>query len=301
MKDTLNLRIKVLAIMLVAIIITLISVSVLLGIRDKKIFPSNLVVNGTTLANIQKTEVVDLLHKTYSNQKLILAIPNDLIELDLAECGIELNTEATLEKLDQPDNIPFDNIIYRGAVKEVAPVFNWDEAVLYKVLDRVAIEYSKPAINAQVIYKKHDFTKAIPHEKGYQINKEGLIKAVTKSLADGKLGPITVPFEEIAPQITLNDLQKIKGLIAITNYKNVSLNQTDEHIISVLDNSIILSGDTLSLDELWSSKDINVNYSRISRVLRSLFNNISSQIDIDYDVTTNTISNKMANPILINI
>lgn len=302
MKDTLtNLKIKVLALMLAAVIFTLICVSMLLGVRDKLIFPSNLVVNGTALANIEKDQVVDFLHNTYSNQKLVLAMPNDLIELDLGGCGIKLNADATVEKIDQADKTLFHNILYRGAVKEVAPVFIWDKDKLSEVLNRIASENSKPAVDAKIIYQKNDFIRAIPHEKGYLINNNELIKAVTESLGAGKLGPIAVPYEEVAPLITLNDLQKIQGLIAVTNYKNIRLNQTDERMVSVLDNTVILAGETLNLNELWSNNDIDIRSSTINTALKTLFKNINSQIDVEYDAAANTIHNKITSPILINI
>ena len=34
---------------------------------------------------------------------------------------------ATVEKIDQADKTLFHNILYWGAVKEVAPVFIWDK------------------------------------------------------------------------------------------------------------------------------------------------------------------------------
>lgn len=300
MNDNLNLKIKVLAVMLVSIIFTLICASVLLGVRDKKIYPSNLLVNGTSLANLPKAQVVEFLHKVYAEQKLILAMPNDFIELDLNECGIELNTEATLEKMEPVDAHLISNLVYRGSVKKVVPVFKWDEAQLNKVLEGIAAQNSKPAVNARII-KKDDLTWITPQEKGYQISKDELLKAVTESLADGDLGPVKVPYEDLNPKITLSDLQKIKSLIAVTNYKNVVLNETDRQIISELDNTVILSGDTLNLDELWATQGIDIKSSRIIKVLKSLFNNISYQIDLDFDEATNTIHNRLTNPILLNI
>lgn len=301
MKDTPSLKIRVLGLILVSIILTLISVSALLFIRDNKMYPSNLVVNGTSLASLQKSQVAEFLHDTYSNEKLVLAMPKGLITLDVSECGITINSNATLEKIEEIGSFPIYNLIHRGSIKEVKPVFEWDEAMLIEALDKLAKENSKPATNAQVIYKNYDFIQSIPHENGYQINKDELLKIVEKSLNEGNLGPITVPLEEILPQVTLNDLQKMQGLIAITNYKNIRLNKTDEDIISVLDNTIILAGDTLSLDDLWSKHDIDIKGSTITRVLNSLLNNINSQINLDYDKTTNTINNNLKNPILLNV
>lgn len=287
--------------MLVSIILTLVSVSALLLIRDNKIYPSNLIVNGTTLASLEKNHVDDFLYDTYSKQKLVLAMPKGLIKLDLSECGIVLNSDATLGRLEEIDRFPIYNIIHRGSIKEVTPFFEWDEARLIEALDKVAKDHSKPATNAEIIYKNHDFIQSIPHENGYQINKDELLKVVRKSLTEGNLGPITVPFKEIPPQITLSDLQKIQGLIAVSNYKSIKLNQTDEEIISVLNNTVILSDDTLILEDLWSKHDIDIKSSTIIKVLKSLLTSINSQINISYDVTTNTIHNNLANPILLNV
>lgn len=300
MKDTLNKRVRVLIGMIVSITLTLLCVSWILSIRDSNIFPSNLVVNNFALANIQKSEASVFLDKTYANEKLLLSMPEGLIELDLIDCGVSLNTIATLEKLEAPD-FPIKNIMNRGTTKVVRPVFEWDEEILIKALEKFVDENSKPAINAQVIYQDADYKESIPHKIGYSINLNKTIEQVTKSLSNGELGPIEVQVEELIPVITLSDLQYLQDLIAVSNFKNLKTNAIDDQIVSALANTIILPNTTLSLEDIWTKYNIDVNNSSIIPTLTTLLGKVSSQINISYDPSKKTIHNNLPSPILVNI
>lgn len=227
MKDTLKMKLRVLLVILLSITLTILSVSIILSIRDSRIYPSNIELGNLSIGNIPKTQMNYFIKEAYLTEKLRLSLPDKKIELDLYECGITLNYDATIEKIE-PEVRLIHNVTERGTTKVVTPVFKWDGEILSNKLDNIVAEYTIPAVNAQIIYTNNDVV-LIPHTIGKSIDKTILLENVEKSLLAGNLAPIIVEVEEIKPIMTLQELQHIEKTIEEPN----KLNKIDGLVITI--------------------------------------------------------------------
>ncbi len=301
MQDTLKLKVRVFILILVSITLTLIFVSYSLSIRDNHFYPSNLYISDFALANVQKDEAEKALENLYADQKLRLVMPSNTVSLDLKDSGVYLNTSATLEKIEDTKHYLLLNLMGRGVDKVIAPVFDWDETVLNKVLTEIINENNTPAINAQVIYQNNENIQYITHKSGYSLNPEATIEKVKKSLAAGHLS-IEPEVHELKPQITLTDLQKVRDMLAVATWHNVKLNEGERLLVAELDNTIIMPGESFNLENAWLKDNIDSSkIATLKAVLKNLFIKINSPADITYDLSLNTIHNNLPSPILINL
>lgn len=105
----------------------------------------------------------------------------------------------------------------------------------------------KPAIDARVLYK-NGLMEYINHENGFALDSSATIKEISKALAEGSLGPVSVVVTELSPNVKIEDIKTVKELIGIyINPLDRNLTVELSSVISLLNGCIVMPGATFSM------------------------------------------------------
>lgn len=300
MQDTLKMKVRVFLLIIVAITLTLILVSIILSIRDNSYYPSNLFISDFALASLPKSEIPSAINEHFSKQNLTIIMPAHKIELDLNDNKIKFNPATTIREAEQINHKLLPNITNRGAKRIITPQYDWDESVLNELISNLIAENNILPINAQVIFQSNDDIKYITHKSGYSIDEAATLKQVKSSLAKGQL-IVEIKAQELKPRITLADVSSIKDVLGVATGNNISLSDADNLMIAGLDNTIILAGDSIILDDIWLENDIGIgSTTNVKAIIKKIFAKIDFIEDLVYDADANTIYNNLPSAILLN-
>ena len=205
-----------------AVVITITTASFILAQRDNSKYPSNIIVGGVSVGNLEKNQVLEHLQSSLFSSwgnNLQLLIDGKTILIPLEELGIEYNSVATIEKTDkyldeEAGSSIFNSVIIRGETKQITPVFTWNDKKIINQIKQLKETFDRPAREARFIFndKNYEYTA---DNYGISIAPDASRERLCKELEAGTLGPVELVFEKIPPRLVLDDIKKIKDVLAV--------------------------------------------------------------------------------------
>lgn len=243
---------------LLAVVITITTASFILAERDARKYPSNIIVGGTNIGNMEKDQALQQLKSglisSWGNH-LQLLIDDKTLDIPLPLFGIEYNPVATIEKTDKylaeeaGGNSVLKTVIIRGKSRQISPVFSWNEEQIINHLKQVKRTYDRPAKDAQFGFKGKNYTY-IADQHGLNIDIYASKYPLYKELESGNLGPVELVYKKISPRVRLHDIKNIKDVLAvaaITSYENS--NEIDD-VLMHFHEQIILPDETIYINDI---------------------------------------------------
>ncbi|NLT20771.1 MAG: hypothetical protein GXY16_07215 [Syntrophomonadaceae bacterium] len=241
-----------------AVVITITTASFILAQRDARIYPSNIVVGGINIGNLDKNQALERLQSSLFSSwgnHLQLLIDGKIISIPLALLGIEYNPVATIEKTDKylteeaAGNSILKSVIIRGKTRQISPVLSWQEELITTHLKQVKETYDRPAQEARFVIKAKNYEYIAEH-LGLSIDLYASKDCLVKELEAGLLGPVELVYNKIEPRLTLDDIKNIKDVLAvavITSYGNG--NEMDD-VLKHFNEQIILPDETIHINDI---------------------------------------------------
>lgn len=248
----------VFALILVAII-TFICTYIFLYLNRPVIY-NGVKVNGIEAGGMTPDELLEFLRQSYAN----------------TDHNIELNVQ------DKQYNITFSDIYYYDfkdaadrayrfgregniftRLKDIVYARTGNKYVNFSVepavdekkasilLDEIAREVNKPAVNAGIAFKDNGIINIIPHQVGYELDKDASLD-ILKLKPDSS--EIWLSVREVEPKITSNMLSSIKGIISqystVFNSKDINRTLNLQTAANAINGHILLPGEEFSLNKM---------------------------------------------------
>lgn len=304
MTKTGNKIILVISVIVMAVILTLFIVSLALAKRDSVMYPSNVIVGGVCVADLNKEEAYHSLEKNMESvwgNELKLILPDKSVNIPLNDLQIKYDYSSTLQKadnlIDDSSGITgtFRHVLIRGKSQLVMPVFSWDKEVIYQKLIEIQHNHDKKAVDARILHN-NDFLEYIPHKMGYSINIKSSFDKIVTSLQNGSLGPIELIMTEISPRVKLEDIRAVKDILGVSAGQ-LEYTAAGEVISTVnnLNGLVLVPGDTFGINHKKGNNIVDNSLNKID----AIFWDACSQSGLSINKDTMQLSNNLQNPVLI--
>jgi vancomycin resistance protein YoaR len=302
MADSTKLITRIILLMSVAVILTLLLVSLVLAKRDAAIYPSNVLVGGVSVAGLGHEEASNLLATSLPASyggKLLLQLPSKQLSIPFTEVGITYDIPGTLANIDVSLHYKgigiFQHSIARGSTREIPPTFNWNQTLIKEKLTELKNSMDLPAVNARIFYK-NDHLEYTGHKNGYSIDIATSLNEINNSLQKGLLGPIPLITNEIYPQVKLEDIKEVKDMLGVSMSK-VNKPQADlQPLVETLNGSIIMPAEHFAL--ALSTEKMKPDRSTLTLINNVLYQAIS-QAGLTPADDQLSFNNTLQHPILI--
>ncbi len=299
MADSAKRITRIILLMSVAVIFTLLLVSLALAKRDAAIYPSNILVGGVSVAGLGHEEAANLLATSLPASyggKLLLQLPSKQLSVPFTQVGITYDIHGTLANIDVSLHHKgigiFQHSIARGSTREISPTFNWNQTLIEEKLTELKNSTDLPAVNARIFYS-NDYLEYTGHKNGYSIDIAASLNEINNSLQKGLLGPIPLITNEIYPQVKQEDIKEVKDMLGVSMSK-VNAPQADlQPLVETLNGSIIMPAEHFSL--VLSTKNIKPDHILVNNVLCQAI----SQAGLKLADDQLSFTNNLQHPILI--
>ena len=243
-----------------AVVITITTASFILAQRDNSKYPSNIIVGGVKVGNLEKNQALDCLHSSLFSSwgsHLQLLIDGKMISVPLEELGIEYNSVATIEKTDkylaeEAGNSIFKAVIIRGKTEQITPVFTWDDKKIINQIKQLKETYDRPAREARFVFNDKHYNYKADHY-GISIDLDASREHLCKELEAGTLGPVELVINKIPPRIASDDIKNIKDVLAVaaaTSYGN------EMDVLMLYHEQIILPEETIYINDILKTNQV---------------------------------------------
>lgn len=233
--------------------VTIILTSVALVYRDCTTYPSNCYVDGVAIGGLSRSQTERMLDTRLNarSQNWYLKFPDKILTLSVADCGIELDKQATMQKIDsvmnQKKGLPgiIDHSISRGQRINLAVVYCCNRDILYDQLNKMQDRINRPAINARILYNK-GLLEYIPQQNGYILDLDATVSRICTALRNGYKGPFDAAIINLYPAVKIEDIQSVKDVIGA--YAAAGLSEAAVAETQRVNGTIIMPGQIFTLD-----------------------------------------------------
>lgn len=246
---------KAISLALLAAFITVFTVSMALANRDEEIYPSNTVIGGIAVANLNhqqaRAKLQTEMGKNWGNA-LQLKIDNSkaVYTIPLTELKITYDIDASLQKADQLINhssgltSSLRHTLIRGTELTIAPVMVInDKGLLYNRLAELKKKLDKPAADARVLYTQ-GYLEYVEHKNGYTVDLDASLARIESELKKGRTGPLRLVTKTLYPKVKIEDIKSITELIGVS-MTSLQPGQTAEisKLQAAMNGTIVMPGD----------------------------------------------------------
>ncbi len=252
-------KLKSIFLLILLAIITFICTYVFLYINRPVIY-KGVKVNGVEVGGMTPVELQNFLRKTYAGEDKDITIDvmdkqyviafSDIYRYDFKNAvgraytfGREGNVILRLKDIaDVGSGRQFVNI-------EVKPTM--DEKRAAGLLEKIAADVDKPAVNAGIVFGSNGAIKVIPHQVGYKLDTDSALNVLKSSPDDVNA---VLPVEEVEPKITSRMLAPIKGIVSqySTAFNSADANRTLnlKTAANAINGYILMPGEVFSLNKV---------------------------------------------------
>ncbi|MGI6554156.1 MAG: VanW family protein [Bacillota bacterium] len=227
-----------------------------------KIYINDILVGGMEIDRARK--VIQENFIMFPDEQVQVCYGNQKWQFSFSELGIKADIEGAVREAQQfgKKGPVFQRIEERWIAatkgkKITVPIIIENEKSM-SILKPVAVAVEKKALNAKYIYHNQK-VEIIPHTNGRQLNMEETINRLLAAAKKASLGSkgmsISLPVEEIHPQVTSEQLKNKSITItngAYTTYFNTGQTSRSKNIalaVKFLDGTVVPPGATFSFNE----------------------------------------------------
>ncbi|MBO8159823.1 G5 domain-containing protein [Thermosyntropha sp.] len=253
-------------IVLLMVSINLYLTEVFLSCRDKKVYPSSLVLAGVPLSGLSREEAekvwANRAEKVWGNS-IILKFPEGVYKIPLEDWGIEYNVPLSLNKADRlvqnEDEDFLHHIKIRGSKQEVTPVFKWDKKKLQLQVIRLVLKEcrQKSPADARLDYDKNGELRLKAEECGCKVDALATCRKITENLEKGSLEEIEAEVLKIPPGVKVKDINKISDLLNIEIARGEGTYSSFCELVELLDGKVVMPGDVWDVEKAISSVKVS--------------------------------------------
>ena len=192
---------------------------------------------GQDVAGKTPEEIAALVTEHGESVKVSVTAGDQQLEVPLADLGVTVDAAATAQAAVSPDESVTKVISSTwSGERSVDPVVSVDEAKASEFAKGLVPEDMTEPVDAEVTFDEEEQTwNAVPGRNGQGVDPQTLVDAVTANASSLEDFSIEQPIEEIAPQITTEEAEKVVGTIGSLLEQPMAITGADEktHEVSV--------------------------------------------------------------------
>ncbi|MDI6601587.1 MAG: VanW family protein [Thermoanaerobacteraceae bacterium] len=252
-------RFKYVSMLIVIAILTFICTYIFLYM-SKPVVYQGVKVDGIEVGGMTVDELEEFLKQLYAHtdQEIILNVLDKQYNVTLSDIGYYdfKNAAEQAYKFGREGSIfsRLKNIAYARTGKlyinfDVKPAV--DDKRATEILEKIAKEINRPAVNADIVFKGNDVIEVIPHQVGYEVDIEASLDNLKKKFTDGE---VNLPVKEVEPRITSQMLASVKDIVSqystVFNPADVNRTLNLQTAANAINGYILLPGEEFSLNKV---------------------------------------------------